>query len=264
MQCDSDEAAKVAAALTIEERPTETEDRAVASQLYLGLFPAAGLYSGSPISVGLTLNSKRANRIWRQSLPGKPGDFGGNLQMASRRAAKKGFLADYSVEDRYLLRPDRAKGRAGILRARDASSREVLIKFWPRAKDVDDSDLEDIWRSEIRQLQRLAAVPRADDLFVHMLTSGKDKDGFFVVLDPGQGSPLESFQQAAKKPGLLAQARQPRVRRILWENARRLAEALELLHSQGAIHRNLDPIFVSLDSSGRCGSQWWTQSRRKR
>ena len=29
-----------------------------------------------------------------------------------------------------------------------------------------------------------------------------------------------------------------------WANARRLAEALELLHSQGAIHRNLDPWAV--------------------
>jgi hypothetical protein len=119
--------------------------------------------------------------------------------MASRRVARKGFLADYSVEDTYLLKPDRGHGRAGILRARDPSSLDVLIKFWPRAKGVDDSDLEDIWRSEIRQLQRLAAVPRADDLFVHMVTSGKDNEGFYLVLDPGQGSPLEKFPARAKE-----------------------------------------------------------------
>ena len=164
--------------------------------------------------------------------------------MASRRIAKTGLLADYSVEDTYLLKPDREHGRAGILRARNRSSLDVLIKFWPRIKGADDSDLEDIWRSEIRQLQRLAAVPRADDLFVHMVTSGKDREGFYLVLDPGQGSPLTNFQSASKKPELLAQARQPRARRILWANARRLAEALELLHSQGAIHRNLDPWAV--------------------
>jgi hypothetical protein len=73
--------------------------------------------------------------------------------MVSRRVAKKGFLAEYSVEDTYLLRPDRARGRAGILRARDPQSHDVLVKFWPRVKGVDDQDLEDIWRSEIRQLQ---------------------------------------------------------------------------------------------------------------
>jgi AAA domain len=161
--------------------------------------------------------------------------------MVSRRVAKKGFLAEYSVEDTYLLRPDRARGRAGILRARDPQSHDVLIKFWPRVKGVDDQDLEDIWRSEIRQLQRLAAVPGADDLFVHMISNGKDTEGFYLVLDPGQGSPLEVFLRSSRKPELLAQARQPRSRRVLWANARRLAQALELLHSQGAIHRNLDP-----------------------
>jgi hypothetical protein len=149
--------------------------------------------------------------------------------MASRRVAKKGFLADHSVEDTYLLKPDRASGRAGILRARDRQSRDVLVKYWPRVKGIDNTDLEEIWRSEIRQLQRLAAVPRADDLFVHMLSSGQDEEGFYVVLDPGQGSPLEPFLRASKKPELLAQVRQPRTRRVLWANARRLGEALELL-----------------------------------
>jgi len=163
--------------------------------------------------------------------------------LASRRG-RTGFLAGYSIADTYLLRPDRAQGRAGILRARDPSSLDVLIKFWPRAKGADDRDLEDIWRSEIRQLQRLAAVPRADDLFVHMITSGKYEEGFYLILNPGQGSPLETFLRAARKPELLAQARQPRFRRILWANAHRLAEALELLHSQGVIHRNLDPWAV--------------------
>jgi hypothetical protein len=47
--------------------------------------------------------------------------------MASRRIAKKGFLAEYSVEDTYLLRPDRTTGRAGIQRARDPRSRDVLV-----------------------------------------------------------------------------------------------------------------------------------------
>src|SRR5262245_4072943 len=115
--------------------------------------------------------------------------------MTSRRGAKTGFLSNYgNVSGSYLLKPERAIGRPGILRARDRQSRDVLIKFWPGG--TDSTDLEDIWRSEIRQLQRLAAVPRADDLFVHMTASGKDKDGFYLVLDPGQGSPLEAFLRA--------------------------------------------------------------------
>ena len=164
--------------------------------------------------------------------------------MASRRVAQKGFLANYSVEGTYLLKPDRILGRAGVKRARDPQSRDVLIKYWPRAKGIDHTDLEEIWRSEIRQLQRLAAVPRADDLFVPMLSSGKDEEGFYLVLDPGQGSPLDPYLRSSRKPDLLAQARQPRARQVLWSNARRLAEALEILHSQAAVHRNLDPWAV--------------------
>src|SRR5665811_1103951 len=113
--------------------------------------------------------------------------------MASRIAKKKDFLASYRVEEPYLLKPDRAHGRAGIWRARDRDSNDVLIKYWPRKKGVDDADLEDIWRSEIRQLQRLAAVPRADDLFVHMMASGSDSEGFYIVLDMGLADPLEIF-----------------------------------------------------------------------
>jgi hypothetical protein len=120
----------------------------------------------------------------------------------------------------------------------------VLIKTWPRAKGVDDQDLEMIWRSEIRQLQRLSAVPHADELFVPMVASGKDKDGFYLVLDPGQGSPLDILLNASRKPPLLAQARQPRTRRLLWTNILRLVNGVELLHSQGTIHRNIDPWSV--------------------
>ncbi|NGN45250.1 hypothetical protein G6N74_29810 [Mesorhizobium sp. CGMCC 1.15528] len=162
----------------------------------------------------------------------------------ARRKSKSGFLSDYTLDDRYLLKPDRKLGRAGIDTARTREGLEVLIKSWPRTKGADDQDLEMIWRSEIRQLQRLSAIPRADELFVPMLTSGRDNDGFFLVLDPGQGSPLEVLLSAANKPSLLAQARQPRARRLLWANILRLVSGVELLHSQGIIHRNIDPWSV--------------------
>lgn len=161
-----------------------------------------------------------------------------------RRKSKSGFLSEYTLDERYLLKPDRKLGRAGIDTARTRTGLEVLIKSWPRSKSADDQDLEMIWRSEIRQLQRLAAIPRADELFVPMLTSGQDNDGFFLVLDPGQGSPLEVLLSAAQKPSLLAQARHPRARRLLWVNILRLVSGVELLHSQGIIHRNIDPWAV--------------------
>lgn len=164
--------------------------------------------------------------------------------MNARRAPKKGFLAAYVPDESFLLKPDQTIGRPGVLRARDPQGYDVLVKHWPRNKAFDDSDLEDIWRSELRQLQRLAALPRADELFVPVRASGKDDKGFYLVLDPGQASPLDTFLNAARKPDLLARSRLPRARHLLWSNARRLVEGLELLHSQGAIHRNLDTFAV--------------------
>lgn len=71
--------------------------------------------------------------------------------MSSRRL-KSGFIAEYTLDDRYLLKPDRKQGRAGLDAGRTRDSRGVLIKSWPRVKGADDQDLEIIWRSEIRQL----------------------------------------------------------------------------------------------------------------
>ncbi|MCP3477947.1 AAA domain-containing protein (plasmid) [Bradyrhizobium sp. CCGUVB1N3] len=162
--------------------------------------------------------------------------------MASpKRKASKSFLSDYRIDSDSLLNPKPEVGRPGLQPALDPDGRSVLVKFWDRADQGRDNDLEQIWRSEIRQLQRLAAVPRAEELFVPMVASGEDDEGFYLVLDPGQASPLETFRRAATQPPIMTQYRLPRNRRRLWANAKRAAEALELLHSQGVIHRNVDP-----------------------
>jgi hypothetical protein len=161
--------------------------------------------------------------------------------MASRRASKKeGFLASFTEDGNYLSRPDKKNGRPGIFRARDPEGHDVLVKFWPSENPDSDVDLLEIWRSEIRQLQRLTALPSGEDLLIPMLSSGKDRDGFYLVLDPGRGGPLETFLATKNRHPVLSQPRSPRNRWRNWLNARRLVSALELLHSQGAVHRNID------------------------
>jgi hypothetical protein len=113
------------------------------------------------------------------------------------------------------------------------------VKFWKR--NGNDPDIEDIWRSEIRQLQRLAAVPLAEDLFVPMFAHGEDESGFTIVVNPGQGAPLEVFRRSRHQPDVISQPRLPRNKRLIWANGLRIAKALDLLHSQGIIHRNVDP-----------------------
>lgn len=93
-----------------------------------------------------------------------------------KRDSSYRFLAGYDVAEDYLVRPDPVRGKPGPLPARNPERLPVLIKLWTRPQNTGEEDLEQIWRSEIRQLQRLAAVPRAEDLFVPLLTSGEDAE----------------------------------------------------------------------------------------
>jgi hypothetical protein len=160
--------------------------------------------------------------------------------MARKRSSKRRrFLDGYRLDDDLLVAGDIKTGRPEISRARAPDGTDVLVKFWRR--NGVDPDIEDIWRSEIRQLQRLAAVPQADDLFVPMFAHGEDEDGFTIVVNPGQGAPLEVFRRSKNQPDAIAQPRLSQSRRLIWANGLRVAKALDLLHSQGIIHRNVDP-----------------------
>ena len=122
--------------------------------------------------------------------------------MASRRSSKKaGFLSSFTDDGNYLVRPEKKSGRPGIFRARDSEGRDVLVKFWPSEHPDSDTDLLEIWRSEIRRLQRLAALPGGEDLLVPMISSGKDSEGFYLILDPGEAALLRhSFKQRTGMP----------------------------------------------------------------
>jgi hypothetical protein len=129
------------------------------------------------------------------------------MDREGRSKKKKRFLDEYKLDEAVLVGGDVASGRPEVSRAVAPDGSEVLIKFWARTRA--NLDIEDIWRSEIRQLQRLAAIPRADELFVPM---------FFIVVDPGQGSPLEIFWQAKNQPDAISQPRLPRHRHLIWAN----------------------------------------------
>src|SRR5258708_36600143 len=114
--------------------------------------------------------------------------------MATSRAERTvSFLKGYSQDNVNLIGADPARGKPALFRARTSDGRPMLVKFWAHTNVSNDSDIKDIWRSEIRQLQRLAAVPRADELFITMLTGGSDHEGFYIVLDPGLGVDAQYF-----------------------------------------------------------------------
>ena len=159
-------------------------------------------------------------------------------QSNSRR--KGAFLEGYKLDERYLLKPERAAGRAGLLGGFSPDGLPVLIKVWPRKKGQPDTELEEIWRHELRQLHRLAGFPGASENVAHLRQAGLDDQGFYLVLDPGQRQPLQVVLENSAAGHWLKQYRLAANRVKVWRNLGRLGQGLETLHAQGLLHRKID------------------------
>lgn len=169
--------------------------------------------------------------------------------------AQSAFMQQYQLEKRVLLPADKRRGSAALRGALDADDIPVLIKTWPRVAGSDDSDLREIWRNEIRQLHRLAGHPTASDYIAELRTAHEDETGFHLVLNPGERRPLDKFFGEADSSGRREIPRELRDRRLVWANLRRIANGLELLHSQGLIHRNLSTWSVLTNGRGEVDFQ---------
>ncbi len=171
-----------------------------------------------------------ASRHGRQSL--------GEQVVARRRKKGSSFLAGYTEDQGYLLRPDPSTGRAGMFLATSPDGEPVLVKFWP--KKASASDIEEIWRYELRQLHRLAGYPGAGNFIAGLYNAGFDHDGFYLILAPGQRQPLAVTLERANAGHWVRLPRQQTNRILMWRNLRRIAHGIGLLHAQGMLHRNID------------------------
>ena len=161
--------------------------------------------------------------------------------MADRsRRRRPGFLDRFRVDDGALRPPNRRTGQVGLYEGVGDEGQSVLIKVWPRSAKQDDRDIEAIWRHEMRQLHRMAGHPDAHEVIAKLLDAGEDKDGFYLVIDPGQRRPLAQILERGPRTHRLRLPRSPQNRDLMWRNLRRIATALEALHSEGLLHRDID------------------------
>lgn len=130
----------------------------------------------------------------------------------------------------------------------------VLIKHWVQECPDTERVLQDIWRYEVRQLHRLKGYPGVGDFIAPIIASNNDNDGFYLVLGAGVRRPLSIY--ISKSTGRILRARQwinnlknKSNRARLWRNIGRIAKALQILHSQGILHRNLDCDSILTDIS---------------
>ncbi|QDC36395.1 AAA domain-containing protein [Sphingobium fuliginis] len=160
-------------------------------------------------------------------------------------------LKNYSFNDHFWQKSDVKSGRPGIIGAAHVvTGVPVIVKEWPRRQGLDDSELEEIWRHEVRQLHRLVSYPGARESLAVLLDSSEEKDAFYLVLSCENRVPLQTLLEGNRGQYWFRAPRTPRNRLRLWEEFNRLAEGLEILHAQGILHRNIDAWSV-LTSAGQ-------------
>lgn len=160
-------------------------------------------------------------------------------QSKARKAAA--YLDQYKLDSRVLQKYDRKSSRPRMTAGeeRDTGVR-IILKEWPKDASVQNDDLREIWKQEIRQLHRLAGYPGAREYIVMLQDSSEDAEAFFLVLNPGQRVPLATLLDSPRCPSWLSNPRPWRSRLRLWRDLKRLVSGLEILHTQGLLHRNLD------------------------
>lgn len=151
-----------------------------------------------------------------------------------KKQVPSSFLGQYRLDRKALKLGERTKGVPTLRSGTDSAGNPVIIRIWPRAKEAQDSDLQEIWRSETRHLHRLAGYPGISSYIAELSASGADDQGFYLVLSVGQRLPLELILADTSRP-----PRSNDERRLLWKNLLRIANGLEILHLQGLLHRNL-------------------------
>lgn len=163
-------------------------------------------------------------------------------------AHKSEIRIRYRLDDRLTRRGDTKLGRPSMTQgdSKDTGQR-ILLKQWRRNPDVDDAELNEIWRQEIRQLHRLGGFPGAREFIVPLLDSGEDTESFYLVFSTGQRTPLAYILDSLPITHWLKDPKQTRNRLKLWSNLKRVALGLDILHTQGLLHRNIDQwaIFTS-------------------
>jgi hypothetical protein len=112
---------------------------------------------------------------------------------------------------------------------------ECILKLWRKTGTALDDDLRQLWRHEMRQVERVMASEGAREVVVDILEFIED-EGYFGVLLDRVGMPLDTLLTRITRQHWLRNLGNVRSRTLLWRNVRRLAAALGLIHAQGLVH----------------------------
>lgn len=135
-------------------------------------------------------------------------------------------------------------GNPGLLGA-EVEGKQVIVKYWLNRHQDKTEILKEIWLYEKRQLQRLKGCPGVGDYISPIHESHADEHGFYLVLDSGSRLPLSLYYESTSRTLHLQRPWIFNLRPIsnrlrFWKNISRIISAINILHSQGLLHRHLN------------------------
>ncbi len=158
-----------------------------------------------------------------------------------------------SLEDRFdfigdaVAPGDRSVLKPAIFEVEERhSGLERSLKLWRKTATALDEDLRQLWLHEMRQIQRLMSYAGARDVIVDVLEFVEDDEDFGVVLER-VGQPLTQKRKRAGRQHWLRNLNAPRARILFWRNAKRLVQALGIIHAQGLVHGRIGMDVVMTD-----------------
>jgi hypothetical protein len=165
-----------------------------------------------------------------------------NPRPASQRLDQRFLFGDV------IHSADQSSLSVSLVEAEERSTGDrFTLRLWEKSGTPADADLRQLWRHEMRQIERVMAYPGARDVIVDILEFVEDDARFGVVFQPA-GLPLAHQIEAASRTHWLKNLARSRV--LLWQNLRRIAVAIGIVHAQGLIHGNVNADSVMTESSG--------------
>ena len=129
-----------------------------------------------------------------------------------------------------------------------ATSQERNLKLWGKTRTSADDDLRRLWLHEMRQVQRVMSYAGAREVIVDILELVEDEEEFGVLLEHG-GQTLSAMMRNVPRQHWLRNVGAPRPRALLWQNLRRIANALGIVHAQGLVHGRITADAVMTEAA---------------
>lgn len=165
-----------------------------------------------------------------------PDDHGAALGFAD--AESNALAAGSTLGGMYKIRHELSRGAMGVVyRAEDLGlGRTVAIKVL-RSDLAEDTELVDRFRTEAATLAALH-----HDNLVQVYSFGANADQVYFVMELVEGEPLSKVLDQIERAGELIDVE------IIAQVIEEIADALEVMHSVGLIHRDVKPANILLDS----------------